>query len=432
MGVAFDLPGRVHRDDHYKNFVGNHPDLAPRLAGYKATRAPTPAEVHVQYPLARLICGRALGIPVLEAEGFEADDLIGTLAHRARARGLQVRLVTADKDLFQLVGEGISILNPHKTVMDKAGGDLLMDERVVEREFGVSPRQVIDVLALMGDTSDNIPGIPGIGEKGAKELIKKYGSVEAVLEAAKKEGEITRATYRKGLVEHPELALFSKELATIRTDAPIDLDLDDVWTEAPDRDVLKRVFDLLAFGMLLRDVEGLAASGSRTSRPSSSAAPVPATAAETSATTATAAAASASGAAATGAGPTPTSRPAKGRAQGQLSLLPFGDETPPPPPPKTGASAAASTPLTGAPDDRAAAESEEEGNGRDPAAYEDAPGVPAPFEETGAGTSESSGEVLSDADAERYRAITDLRELAALMPAILAAPRVALDTAASS
>src|SRR5262245_59594853 len=271
MGVAFDLPGRVHRDDHYKNFVSSHPDLAPRLEGYKATRDTTPEEIHVQYPLARLVCGRALGIPVLEAPGFEADDLIGTLAFRARDKGLSVRLVTADKDLFQLVGEGISILNPHKTVMEKSGGYLLMDEKVVEREFGVPPRQVVDVLALMGDSSDNIPGIPGIGEKGAKDLVRKYGSVEAVLEAAQRGEEISRATYRNGLREHPELALFSKQLATIRTDAPIDLDLDDVWTEAPDRDVLKRVFDLLAFGMLLRDVEGLASAapraGSRAARP---------------------------------------------------------------------------------------------------------------------------------------------------------------------
>src|SRR5437867_6747527 len=178
MGVAFDLPGRVHRDDHYGGFVQKHPDYAPQLAGYKATRPETPVEVRVQYPVARVVCSRALGIPVLEAEGFEADDLIGTLARRARERGFTVRLVTADKDLFQLVDDGVYILNPHRTEPGKSTGYLLMDAKVIERDFGVPPSQVVDVLALMGDTSDNIPGVPGIGEKGAKELIRRCASVE--------------------------------------------------------------------------------------------------------------------------------------------------------------------------------------------------------------------------------------------------------------
>jgi DNA polymerase-1 len=410
MGVAFDLPGRVHRDDHYTSFVGAHPDLAPKLAGYKATRQPTPEEIHVQYPLARLVCGRALGIPVLEAEGFEADDLIGTLAHRARDKGLSVRLVTADKDLFQLVGEGICVLNPHRTVMGKSGGYLLMDEKVVEQEFGVPPRQVIDVLALMGDTSDNIPGVPGIGEKGAKDLIKKYGSVEAVLEAAKKEDEIARATYRNGLREHPELALFSKELATIRTDAPIDLDLDDVWTEAPDHDVLKKVFDLLAFGMLLRDVEGLATAprpGARAGRTAAAEASAGTSAAVSSAVSAPASA------------PGKTAKP----AQGQLSLLSWDD-----PPVKRAASLG---PGVTAADDRAAADAERaEDDGREPGEGEDVPGVPAVLQEVAPG--HESAVAVSSADAARYRAVTDLRELAALLPAMLAAPRVALDTETTS
>jgi len=411
MGVAFDLPGRVHRDDHYTTFVESHPDLAPRLAGYKATRPATPEEIHVQYPLARLVCGRALGIPVLEAEGFEADDLIGTLAHRARAKGLSVRLVTADKDLFQLVGDGISILNPHKTETGKSGGYLLMDEKVIEREFGVPPRQVVDVLALMGDTSDNIPGVPGIGEKGAKDLIRKYGSVEAVIEAAKKEDEITRAAYRSGLREHPELALFSKELATIRTDAPIDLDLDDVWTEAPDRDVLKKVFELLAFGMLLRDVEGLATAsprpGTRAARAalggaSASAPPAPAPEGATAA----------------------AGKTAKKPAQGQLSLLSWDD-----PPAKPAAAAASGGAHVLAADDRPSAEAEGHEAAGEPGAIEDAPGLPAALQDDAG--SEGSLEVLASAD-ERYRAVTDLRELASLLPAILAAPRVALDTETTS
>ena len=136
-----------------------------------------------------------------------------------------------------------------------------MDEKVVERGVRRAAAPGRGRPRAHGDTSDNIPGVPGIGEKGAKDLIRKYGSVEAAIEAAKKEGEITRTAYRNGLREHPELALFSKELATIRTDAPIDLDLDDVWTEAPDRDVPKKVFEPWPLGMLLRDVEGLATAG---------------------------------------------------------------------------------------------------------------------------------------------------------------------------
>ena len=262
IGVAFDLPGRVHRDEHYESFVERHPAYAPKLAGYKATRPETPIELNAQMPLARIVTRRALGIPILEAERYEADDLIGTLARRGRDRGFAVRLVTADKDLFQLVEEGISILNPHKPDPKGPSGYLLMDAKIVEREFGVPPGQVVDVLALMGDASDNIPGVPGIGEKGARELVAKFGTVEGCLAAAKEEGKIARNAYRKGLLDHEPLALLSKELATIHDDAPVGLGLDDLRAAPPDPDAMRRVFTLLAFESFLRDAP--AAAGART------------------------------------------------------------------------------------------------------------------------------------------------------------------------
>lgn len=162
LGVAFDLEGPTHRDAMF--------------ADYKAHRPAPPADLIPQFPLAMEAC-RLLGWPVLSAAGFEADDVLATLAFQGRARGFEVVLVTADKDLFQLVGQGISVLR----LTDEA---LMLDPAGVEAFFGVRPEQVGDVLALMGDASDNIPGVPGVGEKTAKGLIRRYGTLEAVLARA--------------------------------------------------------------------------------------------------------------------------------------------------------------------------------------------------------------------------------------------------------
>ena len=159
IAASFDLAGPTFRDD-----------LA---ADYKANRAPMPSDLAEQVPFVREAC-EALGVPVLTSERFEADDVIGTLAMAARQQGFEVALVTGDKDFFQLVGEGISVYNPRDegTWYDATG--------VVEK-FGVRPDQVVDVLALMGDSVDNIKGVPGIGEKGARDLIATYGSLDALL-----------------------------------------------------------------------------------------------------------------------------------------------------------------------------------------------------------------------------------------------------------
>src|SRR5262245_46388805 len=172
LGVAFDLEGPTHRHEDYDRFVASRPDLAGKMVGYKGTRQETPEDLLTQLPICREIT-QGFGATLLEAPGFEADDLIGTVAERARRAKVPVLIVTADKDLFQLVGPGVTVMNPHKD-------NLMMDADVVEKEFGVRPEQVVDVLALMGDASDNIPGVPGIGEKGARDLVKQFGSLEGV------------------------------------------------------------------------------------------------------------------------------------------------------------------------------------------------------------------------------------------------------------
>src|SRR6188474_1223759 len=174
IAASFDLPGRTFRDD--------------LVSDYKANRAPMPAELAEQIPLVHEAC-EALGVPILTSERFEADDVIGTLAVQAQAAGFDVAIVTGDKDFFQLVGDGIRIFNPRDegTWYDAAG---------VVAKIGVRPDQIVDVMALMGDSIDNIKGVPGIGEKGARELIAAHGSLDALLEAAPS---IPQKRYREAL-----------------------------------------------------------------------------------------------------------------------------------------------------------------------------------------------------------------------------------------
>ena len=159
IAASFDLPGRTFRDD--------------MVSDYKANRAPMPDELAGQIPMVHAAC-EALGVPILTSDRYEADDVIGTLVEAAVSRGFDVAVVTMDKDFFQLVRDGVRVFNPRDegTWYDAAG--------VVEK-FGVRPDQVVDVMALMGDTIDNIKGVPGIGEKGAKELIGKYGSLDNLI-----------------------------------------------------------------------------------------------------------------------------------------------------------------------------------------------------------------------------------------------------------
>jgi DNA polymerase-1 len=181
------------------------------FADYKAHRPEVPADLIAQIPWVKKAC-EALSVPMVEAAGYEADDLIGTLAGQARRDGYSVVIVATDKDLLQLVGDGVVVFNPvREEYLDAAG---------VEKSFGVPPARVRDVLALCGDATDNIPGVPGIGEKGAKDLVRAFGDLDAVLAAAPGLADRLKR-YRDGLLHHEAAARLSLDLATLRTDAPV-------------------------------------------------------------------------------------------------------------------------------------------------------------------------------------------------------------------
>jgi len=233
VAAAFDLEGPTFRHESF--------------ADYKANRTEMPDELAQQLPYIRKLLD-AMHIPIVEHPGYEADDVIGTLARQAAERGLDVLIVSSDKDMMQLVGERaagrVSMLNPMKQ-------DLLYDrERVIEK-LGVPPEQVTDLMALQGDAVDNIPGAPGIGEKGARELIQRYGSVEACLEHA---AEVSRKTYRESLVNHRDQILLSKQLATIDTSVPVAFNPEEVAVREPDPEKLRELFLDLGFTSLLREL----------------------------------------------------------------------------------------------------------------------------------------------------------------------------------
>src|SRR4029079_9680196 len=189
IAASFDLPGRTFRDD--------------LVADYQANRAPMPDELAQQIPMVHAAC-EALGVPILTSERYEADDVIGTLTVKAEAACFDVAVVTGDKNFYSLVRNGIRVYNPKEE-------GTWYDAEAVKEKFGVPPDLVVDVLALMGDTIDNIKGVPGIGEKGARELIVQYGSLENLIAHA---SEVKNKRYREGLLANIETARQSRELAT--------------------------------------------------------------------------------------------------------------------------------------------------------------------------------------------------------------------------
>jgi DNA polymerase-1 len=214
---------------------------------YKAQRPPMPDDLAVQLPYVRRMC-EAMRLPILEFPGFEADDVIGTLARQGAEKGLDVSIVTNDKDMMQLVGGNVRVLRPGAGP-DKS--DLVVDVAKVEELMGVPPGKVADVMALMGDSIDNIPGAKGIGEKGAKELIRRFGSAEAALDRAK---EVEGKRYREALENSREAVVLSKQLAVIDTAAPVPLVLDDLARREPDVEALRALYAELGFMSLLRDL----------------------------------------------------------------------------------------------------------------------------------------------------------------------------------
>jgi DNA polymerase-1 len=212
-------------------------------AGYKANRAETPPDLIQQQPYIRRAL-EAFRIPILYYEGFEADDVIGTLSCRLAEMGHKVFVVSSDKDMMQLVNESVSILNPTKD-------NLILDPAGVEKVLGVPPERVVDVMALRGDAIDNIPGAPGIGDKGSVELIQQFGSVEGALDHA---DEVKKKTYRESLQNNRENILLSKELVTIHTAVPIEFSLDAMGTRPVDNAACRALFTELEFTTMLKDL----------------------------------------------------------------------------------------------------------------------------------------------------------------------------------
>lgn len=213
---------------------------------YKATREKMPDDMAASLPYIDEVV-EALGLPHLSLKGYEADDVIGTLVHRARGEKIEAYIVSGDKDFMQLIGPGVRLYNTRKP------DDLMVvDEAGVKEKFGVKPEQVIDVLALMGDASDNVPGVPGVGEKTAQALIQEYGSLDHLHKNLPK---IPKEGLRKKLQEHWEMAEMSRDLVTIRLDAPIDARPKDLIRRAPDLKRLRELFAELEFHRMMGRVE---------------------------------------------------------------------------------------------------------------------------------------------------------------------------------
>ncbi|HEY6465366.1 MAG TPA: DNA polymerase I [Candidatus Acidoferrales bacterium] len=243
VAVVFDVSAPTFRDKLFEQ--------------YKAQRQPMPQDLSIQLPFVRRYC-QAMRLPILEYPGYEADDVIGSLAHQATREDLDVYIITSDKDMLQLVADRVKVLNPAKN-------DLIVDRAKVEELMGVPPEKVPDVMALMGDSIDNIPGArdpnekpapgerrkAGIGEVGARQLIQQFGSAEEAIACA---GEVKRANYREALEKCAEFVRLSKQLSKISTDAPVALDLEKLKIVAPDSEALRALYAELGFTTLLKEI----------------------------------------------------------------------------------------------------------------------------------------------------------------------------------
>ena len=231
--VTFDLKGPTTRHGEFED--------------YKATRKPMPDDLIPQVPFIKDVV-RGFSICVLEKQGIEADDLIGTLTVQASEKGWRTAIISGDKDLMQLIDDSVTMVD---TMKDKT-----YDAAAVKEKFGVGPDKVVEILGLMGDTSDNIPGVPGIGPKTAQRLIEEYGSVEAVIENAEK---LHNVKLRESFRQHAEQARLSRQLALIRKDIDIDFNWQDAARREPDKELLTRLFSEFEFSSLLQQIKANAA-----------------------------------------------------------------------------------------------------------------------------------------------------------------------------
>jgi DNA polymerase-1 len=226
IAVAFDVGRAKSRHEAY--------------ADYKKDRRPMPDDLAVQLPIVNEVLD-GFRIPVLGVEDWEADDLLGSLACNARDRGFEVVIATSDKDFFQLVGDGIRLYH--------TGREVLYDAKGVEEAFGLPPEKVVDVMAIWGDAIDNIPGVPGIGEKGSKSLIQQFGSLDGVYEHLDE----LKPAQRKKLEENRDKAFMSRDLARIKCDLEVNVDFEALKRQEPDRAKLHDVFSRLEFASLMQE-----------------------------------------------------------------------------------------------------------------------------------------------------------------------------------
>jgi DNA polymerase-1 len=250
LAAVFDVAGPTFRDEQARSVTSVRKfDIKTQTfkdvdyLGYKAQRTEMPHDLAQQVPYIRRAL-EAYRIPILESQGFEADDVIGTLARKAAAQSYQVFVVSSDKDMLQLVNDKVCVLNPPKD-------NLVCDAAKVEEILGVRPEQVIDVMALRGDSIDNIPGAPGIGDKGSVDIIKRFGTLESALEHA---AEVEKKTYRESLLNNKDTILWSKQLVTIDQNVDIPLDLDKMVAGEPEMDALRALFSELEFTTLLKEL----------------------------------------------------------------------------------------------------------------------------------------------------------------------------------
>lgn len=229
LAAVFDVAAPTFRDQQFRD--------------YKANRTEMPGDLAQQIPYIRRAL-EAYRIPILEAPGYEADDVIGTLATKAVAEGRNVYVVSSDKDMLQLVNDRVLVLNPPKD-------NLICDSAKVEEILGVPPERVIDVMSLRGDSIDNVPGAPGIGDKGSVEIIRRFGNLEAALDRA---AEVERKTYRESLQNNRDQILLSKKLVTIDCNVNIELDVEKMHAGDPDIEALRSLFTELEFTSLLKEL----------------------------------------------------------------------------------------------------------------------------------------------------------------------------------
>ncbi|RJP74520.1 MAG: DNA polymerase I [Candidatus Abyssobacteria bacterium SURF_17] len=229
IAVAFDTPGKTFRHEMYEE--------------YKANRAEQPEEMRHQIPLIKEVV-EAFNIRTFELAGYEADDVLATLAKKAADEGIEAVIVTGDKDMLQLVSDNIKVLNPHKE-------NLLYDAEAVKQRFGVGPEQMRDLLGMAGDPTDNVPGVPGIGPKTAAELLNEYRTIENIFEHV---DEIKGPKRRENLRQNKDLALLSRELVSIVSDVPLEIDLEACKTREYDSEKLAEVFKRLEFRSLISEV----------------------------------------------------------------------------------------------------------------------------------------------------------------------------------